>query len=96
MGKQSGTSFSYKDKLLSLGDSGFLVPNMEATEAMKGWKNYLMEMSERQHMVDLKDSVEDDILHDDEDWSKKGSLPSFRFMRMNIRLGANHMLIHLL
>lgn len=77
-GNLVGGPSSYKDKLLSLGDSGFLVTNMAASEAMNGWRDYFEKMSEKQKLAETQD--EDGLIDESvvENWSSKGKLPSLQ------------------
>lgn len=76
----AGGRFSYKEKLLSLGDSGFLEMNMSANEAMKGWKDYFSKMSGKMPMEEGDEIREDDVVEDEgvTSWMNKGKLPSLQ------------------
>ncbi|XP_028769767.1 uncharacterized protein LOC114727234 [Neltuma alba] len=81
-GRNSGFRSSYRDKLLSLGDSGFLETHMSAEDAMKGWKDQFAKWNGKKSTVDAVmegDGLSEERSSDEEHWSKSGRFPSLKF-----------------
>lgn len=49
---------SYKDKLLCLGESGFLELNISVANALNGWKEYFARTNEKQNLQEEEDGDE--------------------------------------
>lgn len=84
MAKENGPSqrdrLSYRDKLLSLGESGYLSFSMSNAEALHGWKEYFASFNEKQTVEGGEDDEKMDESDEDvvDTWRRTGKLPSLR------------------
>ena len=74
---KGNTGVSYRDKLLSLGESGYLEKNGVEDEAIQGWRNYFTKMSEEGSRQSQGSAEEGGDMEstDKEAWMETGDLP---------------------
>ena len=74
-GRIEGNRFSYKDKLLSIGESGFLEVAGWDEDAMRGWKQYFAKMSEAKEVSEEDFAENSESENEDSSWQKTGKFP---------------------